>query len=1277
MPPPQRVRHNARARQSTAGPSRKKRRLNEPVDENAATEIAEPIDPNAEILELKTKEDRENERKEKMKAEIIQASESKWSSKKKKRLESYINKKLKKDERLVLFQKLAASQAELPSSLSLHSSATLGTGKSLTHAERFAKVEDKQVRKAMDGVGKKGRRRRDNFSGDLGTDEDEGEDEDGFGDSQGELRMKSPDVDAVERMDEEPAAVTPSVTQAVTQTVVEVGSALQRDANGNVIQPKIVKRKPKQKKFWGKQAARQQAAEESSDSFDSSDSANDSDSVSNEESEEEWGGIQWEDTGQMTTESRDVEAQKTEETDDSDDGTEDEDSENEEEEDTLPTGKRKRGGFKEWAQKQVDLAKGYAPPSTSDTLSQDHDTPATPILTTPLPSYQLPRRKDAPAEEIKGPLGEVLSLPSSTFASFVQSKQASSSANNVVNVDRPVDIQAGRLLLPILSEEQPIMEAIRLNPVVIICGETGSGKTTQVPQFLYEAGFGTPGSDNPGMIGITQPRRVAAMSMAVRVGTELSLPSSRVSYQIRYDATVSPSTSIKFMTDGVLLRELAADFLLNKYSVVIVDEAHERSMNTDVLIGVLSRVVRLREDMWRNGKAGAKPLRLIIMSATLRITDFSENTTLFPSPPPIITIAARQHPVAIHFSRRTSSDYVNEAISKTTKIHCRLPPGGILIFMTRQNEITGICKSLESLFGRKAVEEKKRRRSSIMDRRKHLTGTEVGTNGTTAGVKPSQADVEVEELELGVENVEEISEDVDAAAPAEPDAEALDSDQEDDAEAMKDINLEDSDVPMHILPLYSLLSAEKQMRVFDAPPEDARLVVVATNVAETSLTIPGIKYVVDCGRAKERRYDENTGVQSFPITWISKASASQRAGRAGRTGPGHCYRLYSSAVFENYFEHFPKPEILRLPIEGVVLQMKSMQIDAVVNFPFPTPPDRITLRKAQTVLTNLGALEASATTAADVGGTITDLGRAMSLFPLSPRYSKMLLLSRQQGCLPYMICVVAALSVGDPFLREENLGTSNAGPDGLDAEEMDSAGDDKEERRSQRRAFFASQQHHSALGKASSDIFRLLSVIGSYEYAGGGLRFCEEHFVRPKAMQEIHMLRQQLHNVLLVNFPHYDLAFPAKLPPPNDTQLKVLRQIITAGFIDTVAARRDVVEPKRATGAKFSTCKGVPYKAMGMDEDVFIHPSSVLFNQSPPAYVAFHEVIRSSRTFLKTLTVVNPAWLVKLGPSMCSYSKITHKGAVPQAKAATEGSFVTPHFGTDGWELPPIKQSNE
>ena len=215
------------------------------------------------------------------------------------------------------------------------------------------------------------------------------------------------------------------------------------------------------------------------------------------------------------------------------------------------------------------------------------------------------------------------------------------------------------------------------------------------------------------MIGVTQPRRVAAVSMAARVAHELSLTSSRVSYQIRYDATVSPSTTIKFMTDGVLLRELATDFLLSKYSVIIIDEAHERSMNTDILIGVLSRVLKLREQMWKEGKEGIKPLRLVIMSATLRIGDFAENQALFPSPPPVINVAARHHPVTIHFNRRTPSDYVNEAVKKTAKIHARLPPGGILIFLTGQNEITGVCRKLEARFSKKAIETKKRRREVV------------------------------------------------------------------------------------------------------------------------------------------------------------------------------------------------------------------------------------------------------------------------------------------------------------------------------------------------------------------------------------------------------------------------------------------------------------------------------------------------------------------------------------------------------------------------------------
>lgn len=211
---------------------------------------------------------------------------------------------------------------------------------------------------------------------------------------------------------------------------------------------------------------------------------------------------------------------------------------------------------------------------------------------------------------------------------------------------------------------------------------------------------------------------------------------------------------------------------------------------------------------------------------------------------------------------------------------------------------------------------------------------------------------------------------------------------------------------------------------------------------------------------RQRRYDHENGVQSFQVSWTSKASAAQRAGRAGRTGPGHCYRLYSSALFETYFEKFSQPEILRTPIEGVVLQMKSMHIDAVVNFPFPTPPDRLSLKKAETVLTHLGALSVMEGPSV-TGGEITDVGRAMSLFPLSPRFSRMLVSGRQHGCLPYVITIVSALSVGDPFLREEALGQEDESSEEED-EDLSHIRNEavraKEVRRLRRKAFFSSQE---------------------------------------------------------------------------------------------------------------------------------------------------------------------------------------------------------------------------
>ncbi|KAI0078278.1 P-loop containing nucleoside triphosphate hydrolase protein [Panus rudis PR-1116 ss-1] len=1045
-----------------------------------------------------------------------------------------------------------------------------------------------------------------------------------------------------------------------------VGSTLKRDANGNVLAPRVAKKKAKGAKSvfasWkDKKAVNQAQAEESDTSFDSSDSAYDTNDEDEKEKEES--------DGKTSGSDSDSEQESTPE-----DGKPTADQKPE------PEVPRKKLGFKQWALQQLSQAKGYVPPPSQPEEEEPSQTTPKANLADPKPPPPKKRKTshDEGGGEMRGPLGETLVMPNTAFAKHLQESSKNTDGSlkfkrKVVTVQRPPDVEEARMDLPIVAQEQEIMEAILLNSVVIICGETGSGKTTQVPQFLYEAGFGSPGSDNPGMIGITQPRRVAALSMASRVAHELSLPPSKVSYQIRYDASVSPDTAIKFMTDGVLLRELASDFLLRRYSVVVVDEAHERSLNTDVLVGVLSRVVKLREEMWLQGKDDIKPLRLIIMSATLRITDFTSNKTLFPTAPPIISVPTRQHPVTIHFSRRTSPDYVGEAIKKVSKIHARLPPGGILVFLTGQNEIMGVVRRLEGRYGVKALEERKRRRVG-MGAKRPFGDQEDGKDNVVKplGVAPAQADVEAEDVDLGVTPQEDLAEDVDGdQVDVDLDAEALDSDEEEAEDRVLGIDKEESDTPMHIVPLYALLPSEKQMKVFKPPPDGHRLVVVSTNVAETSITIPGIRYVVDCGRAKERRYDVTNGIQAFQISWISKASAAQRAGRAGRTGPGHCYRLYSSALFEHHFAQFAEPEILRMPIEGVVLQMKAMHIDAVVNFPFPTPPDRVGLRKAERVLTWLGALkDGSGSGGAD--GEITDIGRAMSLFPLSPRYSRMLVSGRQHGCLPYVIAMVSALSVGDPFLREEAL---DADPSDEEEDEDEAlahltseAVKAKEARKIRRKAFFQSQAIHSSLGHYSSDVFRILSVVGAYEYAGGGHKFCEEHFVRPKAMEEIHKLRAQISSIVQTNFPEADAKFIPNLKPPSALQLKVLRQLLAAGFIDQVAFRKDrVSQESTSAGKQFTTSRGVPYQAMGIAEDVYIHPSSVLANVAPPECVVFLEVVRTSRVYIKGVTVVNPAWLPTLGKALCTYSK-------PVMNKDGE-SMVIPRFGPHGWELPPIKAS--
>ncbi|KAH9515058.1 ATP-dependent RNA helicase dhx37 [Bulinus truncatus] len=655
-----------------------------------------------------------------------------------------------------------------------------------------------------------------------------------------------------------------------------------------------------------------------------------------------------------------------------------------------------------------------------------------------------------------------------------------------MHLNRSPEMQEARLKLPILAEEQVVMETISENPVVIICGETGSGKTTQVPQFLYEAGY----AHETGVICVTEPRRVAAISMAKRVAKEMNLTDREVSYQIRFEGNTTPDTKIKFVTDGVLLKEAQRDPLLTSYSVVIIDEAHERSVYTDILIGLLSIVVRQREKRGR-------PLKLIVMSATLRVEDFTSPSLFrYVKPPPLVKVDARQFPVTVHFNKKTVEDYVSEAFKKVCKIHRTLPEGGILIFVTGQQEVHTLVRKLRRMFlyvPGQVNPEPSKKESRRERKKKEKTLKEEKEKSALEAVKK----IDLNSFSVLPQDDEEAEneENIDINSDDENDEPGQENDEEDEEGSMR-VKLgedkPDSSIPLYVLPLYSLLSSDKQAQVFEPPPDGCRLCIVATNVAETSLTIPNIRYVIDTGKTKTKYYDKVTGVSTFRVTWVSQASANQRAGRAGRMGPGHCYRLYSSAVFSD-FALFTPPEITRRPVEDLVLQMKSMRIDKVANFPFPTPPDTQQIKAAETLLVSLGALQ-------HIGGhskrfkdlkeakspVVTDLGLVMASFPVAPRHAKMLILARTFKVLPYAVALVAALSVDELF---------------IDSIQPSDVEDDKEKWMSK-----ISKQMNSA-------------------------------------------------------FPDECLAVDPNLPPPNEEQTLALRKVVLGGLADHVARRNPAPPP--------------------------------------------------------------------------------------------------------------------
>ena len=1161
------------------------------------------VDPNAaEILPV-AKRDLE-EKKRRMK-EALRKEGTKISGKKAKRLEKYIENKLKRDENRELLGKVAKSTTD---TTLFQSSKKLGQGHE-TKRERLGRaLRNQQAGIDVDGDNEEllFEKRTIKENEDLISDDEEAEPEG-------------------RRLFEQSALPVDKAGQRPIIAGVGLKRPLEVDEEGKPVLKKRKRRGGIKSRLNTKPEAPEEEEEPEWEGFDSGsevgmvingdiekpDEEHDpsEDSEDNEEvdpgseSEGEAGGKDGDDTSSNSEE-------------DSGDGA-----------DT----KQRSSAFKAWANQQVNEALGYQP---TFNIPNATETPKVPGF----------KPRDMEQDPLPLELQPTRNITRKAFS---------------VAVRRSDEIQNARLKLPVVSDEQKIMEAVHNNNIVILKGETGSGKTTQVPQFLFESGYGSTDSPTPGMIGVTQPRRVAAVSMAKRVGDELGSHGKKISYQIRFEGTVGPETAIKFMTDGVLLREVAQDIALRKYSAIIIDEAHERSVNTDILIGMLSRVVKLREELSLEDHS-IKPLKLIIMSATLDLADFRDNKALFSVPPPLLQSEGRQHKVIMHFARKTHHEYVEELFRKISRGHRRLPPGGFLVFLTGQNEINHLSKRLKEAF-----------------RSGHTT------SGPKVRISGKDAPFEAEDIDFGdtINDNDDYDED-----------DELDIQINDDDEFKVDGEEESSGpAKIHVLPLYSLLPTREQLRVFEPPPDGFRLIVLATNVAETSLTIPGIRYVFDSGRSKERKYDQTTGVQSFEVGWISKASARQRAGRAGRMGEGHCYCLYSSAVYERDFAEHAKPEILRMPIEGVVLQLKAMNLQHVKNFPFPTPPDRQRLESSEKLLTYLSAISPTR--------QITQIGSTMSIFPLSPRYARILLVGHLHDCLPYTVALVAGLSAADIFIPENQVIPTIALKDEDDF--ATNADRIEEEARNNLKRKFNKVQKDFCFLDDKSDAIKLLQVVGEFAHDPTE-EWCQSHFVRFKVLKEILQLRKQITDLLRTNIAAFaGLKFQQKLDAPSPKQVNALKQMVAAGFVDHVAIRADLSPNPPDVRRKPSRAIDVPYLTLfpshvqHNDEDkaVYIHPSSPLAHISPqecPEYVIYSYLQRaapridaekSPKTRMHALTDITGGQLASLakGTPLIDYGKPI-KSVMPKSKdeadANTRECWVIPYLKPEsgiGWPLPARK----
>lgn len=626
-----------------------------------------------------------------------------------------------------------------------------------------------------------------------------------------------------------------------------------------------------------------------------------------------------------------------------------------------------------------------------------------------------------------------------------------------------------RQSLPIYKLRDDLIKAVTDNQILIVIGETGSGKTTQITQYLAEYGFTARGK-----IGCTQPRRVAAMSVAKRVAEEYGCRlGQEVGYTIRFEDCTSQETVIKYMTDGMLLRECLVDFDLKSYSVIMLDEAHERTIHTDVLFGLLKQAVQKRPE-----------LKLIVTSATLDAVKFSQ----YFYEAPIFTIPGRTFPVEILYTKEPETDYLDASLITVMQIHLREPPGDVLLFLTGQEEIDTACEILY--------------------------------------------------------------------------------------ERMKSLG---PDVPeLIILPVYSALPSEMQTRIFDPAPPGSRKVVIATNIAETSLTIDGIYYVVDPGFVKQKVYNSKTGMDSLVVTPISQAAAKQRAGRAGRTGPGKAYRLYTERAYRDEMLPTPVPEIQRTNLATTVLQLKTMGINDLLHFDFMDAPPVESLVMALEQLHSLSAL--------DNEGLLTRLGRRMAEFPLEPNLSKLLIMSVALQCSDEVLTIVSMLSVQNVFYRPK----------------------DKQALADQKKAKF---------NQIEGDHLTLLAVYNSWKNNKFSNAWCYENFVQIRTLKRAQDVRKQLLGIM--DRHKLDVVSAGK----NSVRVQ---KAICSGFFRN-AAKKDPQEG---------------YRTLVDSQVVYIHPSSALFNRQPE-WVVYHELVQTTKEYMREVTTIDPKWLVEFAPAFFRFSDPT------------------------------------